>query len=225
MRAHQGETSELKMIKLCPHPIVHGMALFAGGGHIQSNVVDAKRPRVYEILLMARVAHRREPLELTHGGALVTGVAIHGGMRAYQRKAIQMLVDLLNRDVPAFYRMALFAIGSHLPLVNVGVAVGALRTDIRENHFGVALRASHAFVQPAQGIFGGVVVEFRDGADGLPAADSVAILTRNAETTVGTSRIGGRLRLPTGCMSAGEHRKSDGQMQQNCRSQGFAQPF
>lgn len=159
---------------------------------------------------MAGVALCRQALELAHGGALVTRVAIDRGMRANQRKAVQVLIDLLNGNMPALYGMALFAIGAHLPLVNVGVAVGALRTDIREHHFGVALRASHAFMQPAQGIFGGVMVEFRDGADGLPAADSVAILTRNAETTVGTSRIGRRLRLPTGCMSAGEHRESDG---------------
>ncbi len=146
------------------------MALFAGGRHIQGNVVDAKRPRVYEIFLVTRVAHRRQSLELTDGGALVTGVAVHGGMRADQREAIQMLIDLLNGDVPALDRMALFAVGSHLPLMNIGVTVGALRAHIRENQLGMALSASHTFMQSAQGVLGGVVIELGYSADWLPAA-------------------------------------------------------
>jgi hypothetical protein len=53
----------------------------------------------------------------------MTRVAIDRGVRAYQREAIHVLVDLLDRNVPAFHRMALFAVGSHLGFVNVCVAL------------------------------------------------------------------------------------------------------
>jgi hypothetical protein len=42
---------------------------------------------------------------------------------------------------------------------------------------------------------------------------------------VRTSRVGRRLRLPARRLTAGEHRKCDDQMQQNCRSQGLPNPF
>jgi hypothetical protein len=69
------------------------------------------------------------------------------------------------------------------------------------------------------------VIKLGDGADRLPTAYGVAVLTRNAEATVGTTRIGGRLRLPAGRLTAGEHRKRDDQMQEECRSQGLPNPF
>ena len=174
---------------------------------------------------MAGEALGRKPLELAHSRALVTGIAIHGGMGADQREAIEMLVDLLNGNVPAPHRVALLAIRAHLALMNVGVAVGALRAHIGKDHLGVALRAGHSLVQSAQRIFRGVVIEFRNGTNRLPTAQRVAVLAWNAQAAVRTSRVGGRLRLPARRLPAGKHRKCDDQMQQNCRSQGLPNPF
>jgi len=42
--------------------------------------------------------------------------------------------------------MALRAIGAELPAMNVGMTVGALRTNILEDHAGVALSTSHVRV-------------------------------------------------------------------------------
>jgi hypothetical protein len=100
-----------------------------------------------------------------------------------------------------------------------------LRPDISKDHLGVALRAGHTFMQAAQRVLGGVVIEFGDRPDRLPAAQRVAVLAWNAQASMRTSRVGRRLRLPARRLRAGEHRKCDDQMQQNCRSQGFAQPF
>jgi hypothetical protein len=66
--------------------------------------------------------------------------------------------------------VALLAIRAHLALMNVGVAVCALRAHIGENHLGVALSACHSFMQAAQRVLGGVVIEFRDGSNRFPAA-------------------------------------------------------
>jgi len=155
----------------------------------------------------------------------MTGIAVYGGMGADQREPVEVLINLLNRNMPAPDRVALLAVRPHLPLVDVGVAVGALRPDIRKDHLGVALRAGHAFVQAAQGVLGGVVIEFRNGADRFPAAQRVTVLARNTKASVRTSRVGGRLRLPTRRLPAGQHRKCDDQMQQKCRSQGLPNPF
>ena len=81
-----------------------------------------------------------------------------------------MLIDLLDGDVPPLHRMALFAICAHLPLVNIGVTIRALRAHVGKHHLGVALRAGHALVQTAQRILCGVVIELRNRADRLPAA-------------------------------------------------------
>lgn len=117
---------------------------------------------------MAGVALRRKTLELADRCALVTRVAIDRGMGPDQREPIQVLVDLLDRNIPALDGVALFAVGTHLGLVNVRMALSALRSDIVENRLGVALRAGNALVHSAQRILGGVVIKLRNGADRLP---------------------------------------------------------
>ena len=185
-----------RMIKLRTQPVVHGVALVARGGEVEQDVVEPGRLRVDEIALMAGVAGGRQTLELADGRALVAGIAVDSSVGTNQREAIQVLIDLLNRNVPSLHGVALFAVGPHLALVNIGVAVGALRSDIREDRLDVTLRTSHAFVHAAQRILGGVVIEFGDGADRLPAAKRVAVLAGNAQASVRTSRVGRRLRLP-----------------------------
>lgn len=50
---------------------------------------------------MAGEALRRQTLELAHGSAFVTGIAVDGGMGADQRKPVEVLINLLNRNMPA----------------------------------------------------------------------------------------------------------------------------
>jgi hypothetical protein len=208
------------VVELRTHPVVHRVALLTGRGKIQCDVIDPYGFRIYEILLVAGETHRRKTLELPDSSALLTGIAVHRGVSADQREAIQVLIDLLDRNVPALYRVALLAVGAHLALVDVRVTINALRTHISKDRLRVALGATHALVHAAQRILGRVVIKLRDGADRLPPAQGVTVLAGDIKASVRASCVGRRLGLPTRWLSAAEHRKCDHQMQQNCRSQG-----
>jgi len=72
----------------------------------------------------------------------------------------------------------------------------------------MALRAADALVHPAQGISRGVVIKFGNRSYRLPAAQRVAVLTGNTKTTVRTTGIRRRIRLPTtGRSCRGEDRQ------------------
>jgi hypothetical protein len=209
VRSDQGKASKFEVIKPRAHPVVHGVALFTGGGKIQGHVVQSGGFRVDEISLVTGHTHRRKTLELAYCGALVTGVAGDSCVRTNQGEAIQVLIDLLDGNIPALYCVALLAVGAHLAFVDICVTGRALRAYIREDWLGVALSAGHTLVHAAQRILGGVVIEFWYGADRLPAAQRVAILARDTEASMRTARVGGRLRLATPRLSAGNHRKCD----------------
>ena len=81
-----------------------------------------------------------------------------------------MLIDLLNGDIPALDGMALLAVRTHLTLMEVGVTVRAVLAHISKDRLHVALRASDTFMHAAQRVLCGVVIEFRDRPDRLPAA-------------------------------------------------------
>lgn len=83
--------------------------------------------------------------------------------------------------------MALGAICAELGAVNVGVAIGAVLSNVGENRLGVASRAGHFFMHAAQRVARGVVVEFGNGPNGGPACVRVAIFAGNVEGAVRTS--------------------------------------
>ena len=170
MRPGQGKAGELEVVELRTHPVVHGVTLLAAGGQVQLHVIQPGRSCIYEVPLMARIASGGQTLELAHGRVLVTRIAVHRGVRADQWKTIDVLVDLLNRNIPALYGVALLAVGAHLPLVNVRVAVRALGAHVREDQLGVALRTAQALMHAAQGILRGVVIKLGNGPERLPSA-------------------------------------------------------
>ena len=79
----------------------------------------------------------------------MTGVAFDGCMRSSKRKAVVVLLDLLDRDLPSTHGVALFAIGSELALVDVGVAVLATLSHVRKYRLCVALDARDSGVHSA----------------------------------------------------------------------------
>lgn len=182
-------------------------------------MVDADRLGADEILLVAGIAGRGKALELSDCGAGVTLIAVKRGVRTNQREAVQVLIDLLHRNIPSSDVVALLAIGTHLALVNVGVAVGALLADVGEDRLGVALNTAHAFVHAAQRILGGVVIEFRNCADRLPSAERVTVLARNVETSVRAARSRGRLRLSDRQRRGRQNHERNHRMKKNFRSQ------
>ena len=98
-----------------------------------------------------------------------------------------MILNLLDRNVPALHRVALCAVRPHSAIVNVRVAVLAIFPDIRENRLNVALRASHFFVHPAQGVTGLVVVKFGVRTNRFPGGSRMAILAGDGEGSMRTS--------------------------------------
>ena len=90
----------------------------------------------------------------------------------------------MHGDIPALHRVALLAVGAHLPPVNIGVAVGAILPDIRKHRLHVALHAFHLLVHAAQRITGLVVIEFRHCFHRAPAGGRVAIFAGDVQWTV-----------------------------------------
>jgi len=90
--------------------------------------------------------------------------------------------------------MAGFALGAHLSAMNVRVTFGALVSHVGKDQLGMALRATHGRMHPAQRIGSLVVIEIRDGANWLPAHAGMARLACDVERSVRAAR-GGRVLL------------------------------
>ena len=195
----QQETRRV-VIELGVQPVVKGMATRAirSGKCRAGGWMDRVR-RLQPVRHVARRAGGRKPEVISHCGIGMALLAFHDGVRAEQRKPVEVLLNRLHRNLPAENRVALCAIGAELRAVNVGVTIGALLSDVRENRLGVASRAGHFFVHAAKRISRGVMVEFGDGADGGPARVRVAVLAGYGQGTVRTSA-----RLPLGLRQATE---------------------
>ena len=142
--------------------------------------------RVLPILHVARIACCRKSQEISDGGARVTLITLHHGVRTKQRKSIEMVLDRLIRDIPTRDSVALGTVRAHLTPMNIGMAVRAVLADIGKDRLDVALRAGNFFVHAAKGISRGVVVEFRNGANRNPACACMAVLARNGKRAVRT---------------------------------------
>jgi hypothetical protein len=125
-----------------------------------------------------------------HGGVvtqptiLMAGIAFDGGVRAQQRKAVVVILDLLRLNLPASDGMALFTIRPEFAAVKVGVAFCAQVADVGEDWLGMALRAGYALVKAPQWEARGVVIKLGDSADWLPTFERVAVLTGNIQGAV-----------------------------------------
>jgi len=86
-------------------------------------------------------------------------VALHQRMGSHQRKAILVILDRIQGNIPTLDRVATFTIGAKLPTMNIGVAIGAMHTDVLEYEVGVALGAGNLLVQ---------VWQFWQGVDSEP---------------------------------------------------------
>lgn len=125
-------------------------------------------------------------------------------MGAKQGKTILVLLDLLHRYLPSLDRVALFAVGSKLALVNVGMAIGAFLTHIGKDRFDVALRASHSLMHAAERVPRLAMIKLRNVADGFPSTEGVAILAGDIQRAMRAARIGVDLRLRSGGRAGGE---------------------
>ncbi|MDR3734749.1 MAG: hypothetical protein P4L10_04335, partial [Acidobacteriaceae bacterium] len=176
-----------EMIEFRIKPAVHGVAAFASSWKSQSYVINDLRLKV---LLVARVASRRETSELPAGRVLVALVAFHQGMGSDQRKTILMIANGIQRYMPAFHRMAALAVGAKLTAMYVRMAIGTMGTDILEYQLGVALHARNFLVHALQGISSLIVIEFRIRPDWFPTGIRVAVLAGYRNRAVRVGHIG-----------------------------------
>ena len=121
----------------------------------------------------------------------MASITSHGGVGSDQRKTILVLLDVLDGNLPALDRVAIRAVGSQLPAMDVGMAIGAGMAYVSKHHLGVALRAGvDRGMHATERIPGFVMVEIRQRPDRFPARVGVTRLARKTEATVGASRGG-----------------------------------
>ena len=139
VRAGEGEAGEFRMIELRSHPSLHGVALLAVGGEIERRVAGVVG--FLKVCGMARDTFGGEAGELAVGGLLVARITAEGGVRPEKREAVLVLLDVVDRNLPTFGRMALLAPRSQLSTMDIGVAVRARVANVGEDQFRVTLRA------------------------------------------------------------------------------------
>jgi len=154
--------------------------------------------RLLPFFQVARFASRRQSVEDSRRSSLVALLAGHGRVRAKQREAILVILHLLHGNVPALDGVALLTIRTHLPAVNIRVAVGAILSHVGEDWLYVALNARHFFVHAAQRIVRLVVIKLRHRADRAPARRRVTVFARNRQRPVRTPRGFVRMLLRVG---------------------------
>jgi hypothetical protein len=160
------------------------MARFTGLRKLCSDMI--RIGSFLKIREVAGIAGRRQSEKLADRCALVAIIALHRSVSAQQREAILVVLHLLNGDIPSLNRVALLAIASHLPPVDVLVAILTILAYLCEHGLDVALRAFNLFMHTAQGIFGLVVIKFRNRADGTPTRRGVAVFARDGKGSVRT---------------------------------------
>jgi hypothetical protein len=158
-----------------------------GGGKCSSGRRVNRVGSLLPIRQMARRAGRRESQVISDGGIFMALLALHDGVRAEQRKSVEVLLNRLDGNLPAKDRVALRAIRAELCAVNVSMAIGALFSNVGEHWFAVASGAGNFFVHAAKRVPRGIVIEFRNRPNGGPTRVGVAILAGNVQGSVRTS--------------------------------------
>lgn len=181
--------SRRAVIEFCSQPTVKTVTALTIRGRKYGWIRLVRRIRgVLPILQVAGIALCRQSEINARRRALVAFRAIYRGMCPQKRESVLVILQLLRCHIPALNRVALCAVRSELPPVDVSVAVRAILAHIRENWLYVAQSASHLLVHPAQWVRGLVVIEFRCGLDRSPARRGVAILARNRQRSMGIPR-------------------------------------
>ena len=121
VRPRQGETCESRVIELHSHPSVHRVALLAVGWKVKRRVAGVVG--FLKVRGMAGDTFGGEAGELAVGGLLMARLTADGGVRPEKRETILVLLDVVDRDLPAFDRMTVLALCSQLSAMNIGVAV------------------------------------------------------------------------------------------------------
>jgi len=182
VHACQGEAREFQVVEFRAKPGIGAVTGFAGRREPRSFVIRRDRP--LEVGRVAGKAGGGEAGELARGLAFVAVHALEHRVGAEKWEAIRMLLQPLRLDAPSFYRVAILTFGAELPAMDIGVAIRTARADVGEDQTGVALRAAHFFMHPAERVTRAIVIKFGDAADWLPTRVRMAIFARDGDGAV-----------------------------------------
>lgn len=129
---------------------------------------------------------KAEAIELPDGPHFVAGVAVHHCVRADQRKTILVLVDVMDRHLPAVCVVAQLALRAVLAPMQIRMAVLAFVRSIGEFKIRVAVAACHHRMASPQGKPGFCMVEFDLVRDYLPVGRDVASNARQIQRPMRT---------------------------------------
>ena len=112
--------------------------------------------RFAECVPMATHTLCRKPktVELPNRANFMARITIHHGMRPDQRKSILVLVDIVNRYLPAICVMAQVALRPILAAMKICMAVLTFFWHVAEDKVGMTIHALHFRVPSAQREFG-----------------------------------------------------------------------
>ena len=167
MHSGESEAGHLQVIEFRAQPGIDGVALLTLDRKVRGHVVGSGGLSI--CILVTGIALDRKPLELSHRFAFMAVRAIKASVTADQGEAIIVFPNTLQDDVPAFNGVAGFAVCTHLAAMDVSVTIGAVRTRVRKDRLSMALGTGNTFVQAAQRIFGLIVIELGNRADGFPS--------------------------------------------------------
>lgn len=128
----------------------------------------------------------------------MAGIALERGVSTNQRKAVLVILHGTDGDIPSLHCMAALATGTHLPAMDIGMAVGAAGPGIGKDRLGMTAHARHILVPADQGITGAIMVKLGHRPYRFPADRGVAVLAGNIQISMRTARDLGIVRLCTG---------------------------
>jgi hypothetical protein len=182
----ESKPGDFQVIELRAQPGVDAVTLLALYGKTRGYVIWLGRLLI--CALMAGITLDGKSLELSDRFTLVTVRALQSGMASHQGETVVVFPHPLYDDVPSFDCMALCAVRPHLTAMNVGMAVGTVRSGIRKHRLGMTLGTSHSLMQAAKRVVRLVMVELRECANRFPASGRMAVLARNIQVAMGAAR-------------------------------------
>jgi hypothetical protein len=102
-------------------------------------------------------------------------------MGTNQRKAILVLIDVVDRHLPSICVVAEFALCAVLAAVKISVAILTFLRNVAEIEVGVAIETLHNSVAPAQRKPGSRMPELDFRPNRFPALRGVTLLARNLQ--------------------------------------------
>ena len=155
--------------------------MLAAGGKSHSRVIGISGFAKCAQMTAHAFGGESKTIELAYRAHLVAGIAVHRGVRTDQGKAILVLVDVVNGNLPAVCVVAKCALSAVFAPMQIRMAILALHWRAAENESLMAIPALHFCVSSAQREFGAGMVELEPGAQRLPAPGGMTLLALNFE--------------------------------------------